>query len=105
MGFDDLVNQGKGLYEQNKDKIAEALKSEQAEGVSDKVLHTTAWQGEEDRAGRARREGPTRSARTSTKPSATSSCFGDGPEGDARVGFASVVDLASTGSSRAVHPR
>ena len=37
-GFDDLVNQGKGLYEQNKDKIDEFLKSEQAEDISDKVL-------------------------------------------------------------------
>lgn len=37
-GFDDLVNQGKGLYEQNKDKIGEFLKSEQAENISDKVL-------------------------------------------------------------------
>ena len=40
MGFDDLVNQGKALYEQNKDKIDEALKSEQAEDVSDAVLDT-----------------------------------------------------------------
>ena len=38
MGIDDLVNQGKELYEQNKDKIGEVLKSEQAEGVSDSVL-------------------------------------------------------------------
>ena len=38
MGFDDLVNQGKALYEQNKDKIGEFLKSEQAEDISDKVL-------------------------------------------------------------------
>lgn len=37
-GFDDLVNQGKELYEQNKDKIGEFLKSEQAEDISDKVL-------------------------------------------------------------------
>ena len=40
MGFDDLVNQGKALYEQNKDKIGEALKSEKAEEVSDAVLDT-----------------------------------------------------------------
>ena len=38
MGIDDMVNKGKDLYEQNKDKIAEAVKSEQAEDVSDKVL-------------------------------------------------------------------
>lgn len=37
-GFDDLVNQGKDLYEQNKDKIGDFLKSEQAEDISDKVL-------------------------------------------------------------------
>lgn len=37
-GIDDLVNQGKELYEQNKDKIGEFLKSEQAEDISDKVL-------------------------------------------------------------------
>lgn len=37
-GFDDLVNQGKELYEQNKDKIGDFLKSEQAEDISDKVL-------------------------------------------------------------------
>jgi hypothetical protein len=37
-GFDDLVNQGKDLYEQNKDKIGDFLKSEQAEEISDKVL-------------------------------------------------------------------
>lgn len=38
MGLDDLVNKGKDLYEQNKDKVDDALKSEQAEDVSDKVL-------------------------------------------------------------------
>jgi len=38
MGIDDIVGKGKDLYEQNKDKIAEAVKSEQAEEVSDKVL-------------------------------------------------------------------
>ncbi|GAA1543711.1 hypothetical protein HD600_000655 [Microbacterium ginsengiterrae] len=38
MGVDDVVNKGKDLYEQNKDKIAEAVKSEQAEDISDKVL-------------------------------------------------------------------
>ena len=37
-GIDDLVNQGKDLYAQNKDKIGEFLKSEQAEDISDKVL-------------------------------------------------------------------
>jgi len=42
MGIDDLVNQGKGYYEQNKAKINEALKSEKAEGVSDSVLDTGA---------------------------------------------------------------
>lgn len=38
MGIDDLVNQGKELFEQNKDKIEGLLKSEQAEDISDKVL-------------------------------------------------------------------
>jgi len=38
MGIDDLVGKGKDLYEENKDRIAEAVKSEQAEDVSDKVL-------------------------------------------------------------------
>ncbi|MEJ1088571.1 hypothetical protein WDU99_09610 [Microbacterium sp. Mu-80] len=38
MGIDDMVNKGKDLYEDNKDKIAEAVKSEQAEDISDKVL-------------------------------------------------------------------
>lgn len=37
-GFDDLVNQGKGLYEQHKDKIDGFVRSEQAEDISDKVL-------------------------------------------------------------------
>ena len=34
----DAVNKGKDLYEQNKEKVDEALKSEQAEGISDKIL-------------------------------------------------------------------
>ena len=38
MGRDDLVNKGKDLFEQNKDKVEGALQSEQAEGISDKVL-------------------------------------------------------------------
>lgn len=38
MGFDDIANKGKDLYEQNKDKLADAVKSEQTEDVSDKVL-------------------------------------------------------------------
>lgn len=38
MGIEDIVNKGKDLFEENKDKIAEAVKSEQAEDVSDKVL-------------------------------------------------------------------
>ena len=35
---EDAVNKGKELFEENKDKIAEAVKSEQAEDISDKVL-------------------------------------------------------------------
>ncbi len=38
MGIDDLVNKGKEFLEQNKDKIGEVLKSDQAENVSDTVL-------------------------------------------------------------------
>ena len=38
MGIEDAVNKGKELFEENKDKIAEAVKSEQAEDISDKVL-------------------------------------------------------------------
>jgi hypothetical protein len=38
MGIDDLVNQGKDFLEKNKDQIEAALKSEQAEGVSDSAL-------------------------------------------------------------------
>ena len=42
MGIDDLVNKGKDFLEQNKDKIDEAIKSEQAEEVSDKALDAAA---------------------------------------------------------------
>ncbi len=38
MGIDDIVNKGKELFEQNKDKIDDLLHSEQAEDISDKVL-------------------------------------------------------------------
>lgn len=38
MAIDDVVNKGKDFYEQNRDKIEEAVKSEQVEDVSDKVL-------------------------------------------------------------------
>ncbi|GAA2865500.1 hypothetical protein [Microbacterium arabinogalactanolyticum] len=38
MGIEDLVNQGKELFEQNKEKVEELLHSEQAEGISDKLL-------------------------------------------------------------------
>ncbi|WP_417563770.1 hypothetical protein [Microbacterium sp.] len=38
MGIDDMVNQGKEFLEQNKDKIDDALHSDQAEGISDKIL-------------------------------------------------------------------
>ncbi|MDA4892389.1 MULTISPECIES: hypothetical protein [Microbacterium] len=36
--FNDVVNKGKDFVEQNKDKIDEAIHSEQAEGISDKIL-------------------------------------------------------------------
>lgn len=38
MGVDDIINKGKQLFEENRDKIEEALKSEKAEEVSDKLL-------------------------------------------------------------------
>ncbi|WP_394553394.1 hypothetical protein ACDF64_03310 [Agromyces sp. MMS24-JH15] len=37
-GFDDLAKQAGDFIEQNKDKIQDALKSEQAEDISDKLL-------------------------------------------------------------------
>ncbi|GAB2707151.1 hypothetical protein BKA24_000770 [Microbacterium marinum] len=42
MGIDDVVNKGKDFLEQHKDQIDKTLKSEQAEGVSDKVLDAAA---------------------------------------------------------------
>ena len=42
MGIDDLVNKGKEFLEQNKDKIGEALKSDQAEDISDNALNAAA---------------------------------------------------------------
>ncbi|MEU1971681.1 hypothetical protein ABZ477_08485 [Microbacterium sp. NPDC019599] len=42
MGIDDLINQGKQLFEDNKDKIDDALNSEQAEQVSDQVFDSAA---------------------------------------------------------------
>lgn len=42
MGIDDLVNQGKDFLEQNKDKIDDVIKSDQAEDVSDNVLDAAA---------------------------------------------------------------
>jgi len=38
MGIDDLVNKGKEFLDQNKDKISDVLKSDQAEDISDTVL-------------------------------------------------------------------
>ncbi|MWC00174.1 Rv0909 family putative TA system antitoxin [Agromyces seonyuensis] len=37
-GFDDLAKKAGDLINDNKDKIQDALKSEQAEGISDQVL-------------------------------------------------------------------
>ena len=42
MGIDDIVNQGKEFLDQNKDKIEETLKSDQAEDISDNVLDAAA---------------------------------------------------------------
>lgn len=36
--INDTVNKGKEFVEQNKEKIDEAIHSEQAEGISDKIL-------------------------------------------------------------------
>ncbi|WP_347345234.1 hypothetical protein [Microbacterium sp.] len=38
MGIDDIVNKGKELFEENKEKVEEFLKSDQVEEVSDKIL-------------------------------------------------------------------
>ncbi|MFT4259274.1 hypothetical protein [Microbacterium sp.] len=38
MGIEDVVNKGKDLYEENKEKVEAALKSDEAEGISDKIL-------------------------------------------------------------------
>ncbi|WP_295838228.1 Rv0909 family putative TA system antitoxin [uncultured Microbacterium sp.] len=37
-GVDDIIAKGKKLLDENRDKIEEALKSEKAEEVSDKIL-------------------------------------------------------------------
>lgn len=38
MGIEDMAKQAGDFAKQNSDKINEALKSEQAEGISDKIL-------------------------------------------------------------------
>ena len=38
MGIEDIAKQAGDFVKQNSEKIGEALKSEQAEGISDKVL-------------------------------------------------------------------
>ncbi|MFH8252153.1 hypothetical protein ACH3VR_17440 [Microbacterium sp. B2969] len=42
MGIEDIVNQGKKLYEDNKEQVDGFLKSEQAEQVSDQVFDSAA---------------------------------------------------------------
>ncbi|TDN90596.1 hypothetical protein [Microbacterium sp. BK668] len=42
MGIDDIVNQGKKLYADNKDQVDGFLRSDQAEQVSDQVFDTAA---------------------------------------------------------------
>ena len=42
MGVDDIISKGKAMFEQNRDKIEETLKSEKAEDVSDKFLQGAA---------------------------------------------------------------
>lgn len=39
MGIEDAVQKGKKLFEEHREKIDGALKSEQAEQISDKVIH------------------------------------------------------------------
>lgn len=38
MAVDDIINKGKKLLDENRSKIEEALKTEKAEEVSDKIL-------------------------------------------------------------------
>lgn len=38
MGVDDIIAKGKKMLDENRDKIEEALKTEKAEEVSDKIL-------------------------------------------------------------------
>ncbi|MFF0911150.1 hypothetical protein ACFWZW_10720 [Microbacterium enclense] len=38
MGVDDIIAKSKKLLDENRDKIEDALKSDKAEGVSDKIL-------------------------------------------------------------------
>lgn len=40
-GVDDIINKSKKLLDDNRDKIEQALKSEKAEDVSDKILGGT----------------------------------------------------------------
>lgn len=42
MGIDDILNQGKKLYEDNKGQVDGFLASEQAEQVSDRVFDSAA---------------------------------------------------------------
>lgn len=38
MGVDDIIAKGKKMLDENRDKIEEALKTQKAEEVSDKIL-------------------------------------------------------------------
>lgn len=42
MGLDDIVNKGKELFEDAKDKVEEVFGSDKVEEVSDQVLHAAA---------------------------------------------------------------
>ena len=42
MGIEDMAKQAGDFVKQNADKVGEALKSEQAEGISDKLLEGAA---------------------------------------------------------------
>ncbi len=57
MGVDDIINKGKQMFEENREKIEEALKSEKAEEVSDKLLDGAAERHQEGRPGGPARKG------------------------------------------------
>ena len=63
MGIEDLAKQAGDFAKDNADKIQEALKSEQAEGISDKVLDGAADLAKSSQAASS----PTRSTAPATQ--------------------------------------